>query len=295
MIATLNYRDIKFDDDMAVPLSMSAVFHIVIIIIAIVGLPHVKPELPVIENSIAVEILDIAEKTESNNIQKPVPSEKIKAAENQAKKKKPMPPKMDAKTPPKPMMTKAPKLNDDVAMPRDAEELKPDDNKARIAKAPKPPLKKPKMTASQEENQDDFQKILRNLQESTPESSEEQNKKITQGAKPSLISSFSDRMTISEQSALRKQLSMCWNVAAGAKFAEDIIVELKLFVNPNRIVTDTRIVDQLRYNRDSFFRASTDSALRAVRHPRCTPLDLPVDKYNQWKEITVTFDPRNML
>ena len=64
-------------------------------------------------------------------------------------------------------------------------------------------------------------------------------------------------------------------------------------MNPDRSVRDARIINQLRYNTDSFYRAAADSAMRAIF--KCSPLDLPPKKYDLWKTITVTFDPRTML
>ena len=54
-------------------------------------------------------------------------------------------------------------------------------------------------------------------------------------------------------------------------------------------------MDQGRYNRDSFFRAAADSARRAVFHPHCNPLALPLDKYDIWKTIIIRFNPREMF
>lgn len=94
---------------------------------------------------------------------------------------------------------------------------------------------------------------------------------------------------------LQAQLSQCWKLQSGARYAEDLIVEIKLSVNPDRTIRDAKIVNQLRYMSDGYFRAAADSALRAVRNPSCNPLDLPPNKYDLWKEITVVFDPREML
>ena len=44
---------------------------------------------------------------------------------------------------------------------------------------------------------------------------------------------------------------------------------------------------------DAFFRSAAESALRAVL--RCSPLRLPREKYDTWKNSTFTFDPRDML
>jgi hypothetical protein len=74
-----------------------------------------------------------------------------------------------------------------------------------------------------------------------------------------------------------------------------LIVELIIDVNPDKTVANTDIVDKSRYASDSFFRAAADSAVRAVRNPQCSPLELPEGKYDQWKRIDFTFDPRDML
>jgi len=103
------------------------------------------------------------------------------------------------------------------------------------------------------------------------------------------------RMTISEADALRQQLESCWNVPLGARDAQDLVVNIYMEVNPDRTVREARIVDTQRYARDNFYRAAADSALRAVQSPQCNPLALPPDKYEQWRHITVTFDPRNMF
>jgi hypothetical protein len=46
---------------------------------------------------------------------------------------------------------------------------------------------------------------------------------------------------------------------------------------------------------DPFFRSAAESALRAVLNPRCNPLRLPPEKYEQWQTMTLNFDPREMF
>jgi hypothetical protein len=38
-----------------------------------------------------------------------------------------------------------------------------------------------------------------------------------------------------------------------------------------------------------------ESALRALRNPRCSPLALPPEKYQQWQEMIFNFNPKDML
>jgi hypothetical protein len=60
-------------------------------------------------------------------------------------------------------------------------------------------------------------------------------------------------------------------------------------------VEDAKIVDLSRYAADNFFRAAADSAVRAVKNPRCSPLKFPPQKYDQWKNFTLNFNPKDLL
>ena len=81
---------------------------------------------------------------------------------------------------------------------------------------------------------------------------------------------------------------------AGAKDAKDIIIEIWVAANPDGTVREARIVST-KGSEESFTQAAADSALRAVRNPRCSPLKLPPEKYNSWKTFTLVFNPREML
>ncbi|MBI3113435.1 MAG: cell envelope integrity protein TolA, partial [Rhodospirillales bacterium] len=82
---------------------------------------------------------------------------------------------------------------------------------------------------------------------------------------------------------------------AGAKDAQDLNIEIRVVMNPDATVREARIQDQRRLQGDPFFRAAAESALRAVLNPRCNPLKLPPDKYQQWQTMTLNFDPRDMF
>ena len=43
-----------------------------------------------------------------------------------------------------------------------------------------------------------------------------------------------------------------------------------------------------------FYYVITESALRTLMNPKCNPLKLPEDKYDLWKNLTITFDHSNM-
>ena len=95
--------------------------------------------------------------------------------------------------------------------------------------------------------------------------------------------------------AIRQQIARCWLVPAGAKQGESLLVEIRVRMNADRTVRDAEIIDSNRMRTDPFFRAAAESALRALRNPSCTPLNLPPEKYETWKSFTITFDPKDML
>ena len=102
-------------------------------------------------------------------------------------------------------------------------------------------------------------------------------------------------LSISEVISLRQQLESCWIIPVGAKNAENLIVELKVFMNSDATVKHVEIVDKRRMNKDTFFRTAAESARRAVQNPACSPLNLPRNKYDKWKVMTLIFNPKDIL
>jgi len=153
---------------------------------------------------------------------------------------------------------------------------------------PKPEPKKEPEKPAEKETQADFMSVLKNLQDSEPQDTKRDGPKLTE-------SPTTDRMTTGELDAFRRQLSRCWSILPGAVQADALAVNLTITVNRDRTVRDVQITDKSRYGSDPYFRAAADNAIRAIKHPDCTPLDLPVDKYNTWSTITLNFDPRTMF
>jgi len=271
------------------PLVFSGLFHLLVLILAITGLPYLKTPPPPMQNSIPVEILPIAEMTTTNR--KPVESQPAPEKEEKTKpiqKQKPLPPKVDAVEPPKDL----PKPVKEKPKPKPVVPPPPTE---KLAEPEKKPEEKPKEKPTEDQSQD-FNSLLKNLQDSTPTTDEDlpEDKKADAPA-PAPNAAFSEKLTMSEADALAQQLSRCWSIQAGARYAEDLVVDVRLTVSPDRHTTSATIVDQMRYNSDSYFRAAADAAIRAVNSPQCETLMLPPDKYDLWKDIVVTFDPRNML
>lgn len=102
------------------------------------------------------------------------------------------------------------------------------------------------------------------------------------------------RLSMSEKDALRGMIGRNWNVPTGAPRPEDLIVIIHFALNPDgTLASAPLIVNAGRYASDSFFRAAADAAIRAVKMTQ--PFKLPPEKYNDWREIELTFDPRDMI
>ena len=96
-------------------------------------------------------------------------------------------------------------------------------------------------------------------------------------------------MTISEIDLLRQQLHSCLNLNVGVPNLKDLKPVIFIEVNPDRTVKSAKVVNQERLS-DPSFRIAAEAAMRAVNNPNCSPLLLPEEKYDQWKEINFTFD-----
>jgi colicin import membrane protein len=96
---------------------------------------------------------------------------------------------------------------------------------------------------------------------------------------------------MSEIDALRAQIQACWNPPVGAEEAEKLIVRLRIQFKPDG--TLSREPELLNRGTSSYFTVAAESAMRAVR--RCQPYTMPAAKYDVWKDVEVTFDPRDMF
>jgi outer membrane biosynthesis protein TonB len=108
---------------------------------------------------------------------------------------------------------------------------------------------------------------------------------------------FGDGLTISEIAALRQEIEKCWRPPTGAANPEELIVEMRIFLNEDGSLKRAPRIEKSgrsSFNGNSFTEAAERAALAAVN--KCSPYDfLPIDKYERWKEVTITFDPASMI
>ncbi len=99
-------------------------------------------------------------------------------------------------------------------------------------------------------------------------------------------------LSITEIDLLRQQLSSCWNAPAGAviNVGDKVTISAKVQQNMKVFQNSVRIVDTNISKSNPFYGPITDSAMRTLLNPECTPLKLPKNKYDLWKNLTITFD-----
>ena len=102
-------------------------------------------------------------------------------------------------------------------------------------------------------------------------------------------------LTLNEEDALKAQIFGCWSIPLGLPYNENLLVRIKLMLEPDGSVVKTEILDHARMNKpgQGFYKVLAESALRAIK--LCQPLRVPSSGYERWKELQLNFDAREML
>ncbi|MGB0086722.1 MAG: cell envelope integrity protein TolA [Rhodomicrobiaceae bacterium] len=98
------------------------------------------------------------------------------------------------------------------------------------------------------------------------------------------------RMSANEIDAFRAQISRCWTPPVGGLGGDPIIVKLRIVLNEDGTLGVPPEV--LNTYGSPFFRPAADSAVRAV--VQCQPYRMPAEKFSQWRDMLLTFDPSRM-
>tara|TARA_B100001123_G_scaffold448036_1_gene607571 strand:- start:726 stop:1532 length:807 start_codon:yes stop_codon:yes gene_type:complete len=260
---------------------LSVFFHVSIIVLTAISLPHMlrKPvDLPPI---ISVELIQISDIT---NI--PYAPKAKKILEKIKKKKERV---VSEQAPPKVVKKEKP---DAIPLPDDVKKQKKIEKKKQNPKKIDTQIKQ----ASEFEKKELFDPdtIAALIDKSKQEQAETMRKsdKITQSQDKNSITSG---LTLSEEDALKAQIFGCWSIPLGLPYNEDLLVRIKLKLKQDGTVIKSEILDHARMNTpgQSFYRVLAESALRAVR--LCQPLRVPTTGYDRWKELQLNFDANEML
>jgi len=319
-------RGVPLDTEGAEPMPRggiiaSAAMHIGIFVLIIVGLPSLfRPQIPD-DQPIAVELVTIAPETHATKLNPNTPRPNAKPDTPVNADPAPIPIQKPETPPPTPAAP--PSATPPPPAPSASTEQQPDKTppppppKPVEAQAPPPPPPKPEPKKAEaktkspqptptdqkpDTNKADaaaFDSLLKNLTKAAPIPQPDAKPQRTQVAAAAPPSSqphapLGSQLTASEMDLVRSQIEKCWNVPAGARDAKDLIIDIRATVAADGTVTRADIVDTGRANSDPLFRSAAESARRAFFNPLCTPLKLPAEKYATWKDMTVTFNPKDL-
>ena len=105
-----------------------------------------------------------------------------------------------------------------------------------------------------------------------------------------------DKLTLSEEDAIRSQFLRCWSIPIGMPEDDSLVVKVKISLRQDgSLMKPPEVTDHQRMNKPSekYFKVLAESALRAVT--LCQPLRVPTTGYERWKDLQLNFDAREML
>jgi hypothetical protein len=199
------------------------------------------------------------------------------------------------------------KLVSEQAPPKKVKKIKPDsvpmpDDKVKKIEKIKEDKQNPEKIDEEVKQVSEFEKkelfdpnnIAALIDKSKTETSETSKKtdKITQDQQKSIESIG---LSLSEEDALKAQIFGCWSIPLGLPYNENLLVRIKLQLNPDGTISQSEILDHARMNKpgQGFYKVLAESALRAIK--LCQPLRVPTTGYERWKELQLNFDAREML
>jgi TonB family protein len=171
---------------------------------------------------------------------------------------------------------------------------KPKPKRPQLAEAPKPKQPEKKKEKPKPKPEDFTQSVLKTLakvRKAAPTPAPAQQ--VANAQDQRMVAPPGERLTISEEDAIRVRVSRYWVFNWGAKGAENLTVELQIKVLEDGTVHDVRVLSSGGTNDPRLMEAFVDSAIRAVR--RASPLPIPRNKYALFKDrIVMNFTPKDM-
>ena len=314
-------------------LLISVGLHVSVVVLAWIGLPSIKRDLPEEQPIIVMEMVQSVPTTNLDQGDKPSTA---KQEQKEARSKKPTPPPPPAPprakppTPPAPKpVPKAPDLKAEILPQKVAPKPKP---KPEIKQPPVPPKSKPKQVAAQKApvpvpqspptrvnklarqkaldkaRQDALSGVMQNLAKAKAVSEEAEKKRREQERKDAaekLSSSLTSAagnairapekpvvgpLGLSDIDRIRQHVSSCWSPPIGTAGANTLIVDIIVTLDRDGKVLTAEVDNKMRLATDRTYRVAADEAIRTMF--KCSPLPVPLDKYEQWKSFIFGFDPK---
>lgn len=122
---------------------------------------------------------------------------------------------------------------------------------------------------------------------------------VTDGIEGGQGGSYMQELSVSEKDMIGIKLRECWNLDAGVRGAQNMLIEIRVYLGTDGKVRDVKILDKSRYNKDAAFRSVAESARRAVyicdKKNDESPFRIFPKNYEQaydtWKTLLLRFNP----
>ena len=264
--------------------SLSVLFHIVFIVLTVVSLPFIKKEPITAQQLIAIDIIQISEKTQLPFA--PKAREIIEKIQKEKEKRvvtKQEPPKITPKEKPKavPLPDQLKEKAKEEKKKQNPEEIK--ELVRQSSEFEKKELFDPNKIAA----------LIDKSKEETAEIKQKQSLELTQNQDSSV--SLNKGITLSQEDAIKAQIYKCWNIPLGLPYDQNLLVRIRLKLKQDGSILFSEILDHARMNQpgQGFYKVLAESALRAVK--LCDPLKMPATGYEKWKDLQLNFDAKEML
>jgi hypothetical protein len=277
----------------------SIFLHLTLLLLIIISFNlHKKEE---VEEEINITLEPLIESKKANITPQKIPDEK-KIEEKKTEQKKPEPKKVEPK-----------KIEEKKPVEKKAVEKKPEPILTKNSKEVKKPdeTKKPILEKDQKE---DMSKLLEKIEkEEKPNIKEEkppikEEKPLIKEEKPTTKTENQPKPSISEEVAsleninlspreklnIQLQLKRCYKKTTSENKPKiKITINIKAKISKEGYITSNlnEIIDQARYNnpKEIDYKNAIDNVSKALN--LCSPLrNLPIDKYDIWKEVSLKFD-----
>jgi len=303
---------------MRIPLIISIIIHVIVITLSYIGMGSLfsekikdsgyavfdfveigpKSKAPIISN-----VEGKASKTKSQTLEKETLSVLNQPSESSApKKEEKTEPKKEEKVEEK--KKEEPKDDDSIAI-KDKKKKEPPKKKEAPKKKDKKSDKKPV-----KDNSKASEKAVVNLRKNKKNKANVDPKSVRKSLNSALDSALAKDdnensgikaeevgavLTATQIDLIRQTIRKCWHFPAGLKNAQDLVVDIRMELDQSGNVKKAEIVDNGRMSSDPSFKIAAENAHRAVLDPECNPLPLPKEKYDEWKELELSFNPKDMF
>jgi hypothetical protein len=129
----------------------------------------------------------------------------------------------------------------------------------------------------------------------TPAAKASQTAAATDGGGPAETSlPVGPPLTGSEKEGLKLAVQKCWNVPAGLRDAQSLKVTVGAeFAADGSVINASIHLIEPSPAPDARFQQAYEAARRALI--RCAPYSMPRDKYAQWRDVEIVFNPEGMV